>query len=329
MGLQRLKNVDMTNLYSTALPVLEDMDRFRRGSVIFYLCCAVMLVLPAFLAGWGVAWFLNLQITDMQLTKDTYNLYGLVIGIITYIGLLIGTYQILNQDYRKRCKRKFNHRLTKVLGLRYMPFGNFEPGAFYPHYILPPFSRAVAEDHLSFTYEKRKIEIQEARFFYYTPDKRYFNRPAYHGRRGLMVRVQSRRYFATHTVVVPKRMVASDRDRARFMGLVDYENIPFGNHHFKRKYHVMAENAVNAHMIFDHAFIERIFAFEKALGARSLSFSFMAGEIAFYAEHAHDFLETGNMFTTIDFATVDRILDELRHLTDIIEHLELDEFTGV
>jgi hypothetical protein len=325
----RVTDTDLGPLYAAVEPVIDDIERFRRGHLIFFVVCLVFLAVPAFLVG-AFAAVIELGKASVAVFEEYGMRTTIVGGVIGYVFFVICTYGMLDRDYRRRCKRKFNRRLTEALGLRYSPGGTFNPGSLYPHYVLPPYARAIPEDSVTFFHNKRKVEIQEARFLRTrTEESHIFNPGGHYGRRGLMIRIWSRRLFAVHTLVVPKRWIASDRDRARFMGLQDYERVPFGNRRFSRKYYVMSKASDEAHFVFDPAFIERILAFEQALGAKSLSLSFMNDEIVFFADHGHDFMEAGHLMRPVTLASVDRIVSDLRQLTDIIDYLELNPYTGV
>ncbi|MBU0800108.1 MAG: DUF3137 domain-containing protein [Alphaproteobacteria bacterium] len=314
-----LAQPDMGTVYGAVEPVLGEMERFRRGHLLFLLVIVPLISVPAGIFSGMYA---------LGLFKSAMSGYV----ACAVCGMLVATtiYRIFDRDYRRRCKRRFNRKFAKLMDMRYEPMGTFNIGALHPHYILPAFARGLTEDSLTFIHNGRKIEMQEVIF---TPsvamDVHMFNPKTFAGKRGLIIKIPSRRTFDVHTVVVPKRFVASDRNRARFMGLRNYERAPFGNRRFSEKYYVMSMASDEAHLVFDPAFIERVLAFEKAVGARSLSFSFLDRQILVYADHAHDFLEAGHLLEPISFAHADKIISELQALTRLIDTLELNQFVGV
>jgi hypothetical protein len=311
--------VDMGDIYRALDPVLEAIERHRRGHLWFLLLAVPVICIPAAI-GFG-AWTL-VETRSIEI--------ACIGGIGAAIAGAIGIYRLLENDYRHVCKRRFNSRLAAALNLKYLPRGSFNMTELHPHYIFPSYARALPEDNISFVHNKRRVEIQEVIFNQSPSDTNHlFNPFRFTGKRGLIIKVPSRRPFAVHTVVVPKRFVASDRGRARFMGLQNYERAPFGNRQFSKKYYVMSMASDEAHLIFDPAFIERIFEFEKSIGARSLSFSFRQDDIMIYADHAHDFLEAGHLLEPISFAHADKIIHELQALTGLIDALELNAFVGV
>lgn len=312
--------VDRGALYRAVDPVLDDIERHRRGHLLFMIPAIIVLGVPAAV---GTALYVAVEGRSFEL--------GVIAGFIMFLFTAYGVFKVLDRDYRRVCKRRFNARLAAAMGMDYKPQGaNVKIGDLHPDYILPAYARAVPEDALIFTHKKRRIIVQEVVFHQTgSRENHLFNPLSFHGTRGLLVIIPSRRIFEAHTVVVPRRLFGSDRNRARFMGLENYEYTPFGNLAFKRKYYVMSTAGDYAHFVFDPAFIERVMAFEEVCGARSLSLSFRKGQILIYADHAHDFLETGSMWRRLDLSLADRITAEVQILTGLIDALEINPHVGV
>jgi hypothetical protein len=310
---------DTAPLYRTLEPVIAAIERYRRGHLLFMLGAVPLLAVPAGALSSYLATFVFPPGQGVM-----------VAGIVTALVVALTVWRIFDRDYRRHCKRKFNRRIAAAFGFRYEPLGTFNVAEMYPHYILPPFVRCLTEDSIAFFHNERLVEMQEAIFTQgHLFEHHVFNPLTLGGKRGLVIRIAARRAFPVHTVVVPRRAIASDRDRLRFRGLSRYERAPFGNRQFSEKYYVMSVESREAHMIFDPAFIERLLAFEKALNARSLSISFRGSEIAIYADHAHDFLEAGNLLRPVTLRRVDAILEDARLLTGMIDALALNVYTGV
>ena len=320
-----LDNPDLGAIYKALDPLIDALERHRRWNIGF------MIVFATITAPFAGLWTSAYTLANMPMI---YPGLSLIIGAIAGLGGAVicagGAYRIADRDYRRFCKRRYNREFARIMHMRYEPLGSFFVNELYPHYVLPDFSRCLAEDSLTFRHKGRQIRMQEVVFQRIrSKDITVFNADAYGGKRGLVMRIPSRRYFKHHVVVVPRRWVASDRDKNRFVGLRHYERTPFGNRQFSDKYYVMTEKPMDAHLVFDPAFIERVLDFEKKVGARFLSFSFRQDEIVIFADHAHNFLEAGHLFARPRLEYAAQIIDELRLLTSLVDALELNEFTGV
>jgi hypothetical protein len=322
-----LDNPDLGAIYKALDPIIDELERHRRWNIIFMIPVA-LIVAPI------VGIYTTLYIfSHITITEELFLLSGILslfIGLGGAILSLFTVYRFFDRDYRRFCKRRYNREFARILRMRYEPLGSFFVNELYPHYVLPTFSRCLTEDSLTFRHKGRQIRMQEVIFTRAgINDTHFFNPQSLTGKRGLIIRIPSRRYFKNHVLVVPQRWAASDRDRLRFIGLYHYERAPFGNPQFNDKYYVMTENPMDAHLVFDPAFIERVLAFEKKVGARFLSFSFRRDEIVVFADHPHNFLEAGHLFARPRLEYAAQIIDELRLLTSLVDALELNEFTGV
>lgn len=322
-----LDTPDLSAIYRALDPIIDGLNRHRRWNIAFFI------ILSALAAPWGgiaaaatLLYLTNGHIALLPFGTAILHITVIVAGMTTALAI----YRLADRDYRRFCKRRYNREFAKILRMRYDPLGSFFVEGLSSHYVLPPFKRCLTEDSLEFRHKGRRIRMQEVIFTRVPIDEVHiFNPQSFSGRRGIVICVPSRRLLTRHIVVVPQRWIASDRDRLRFPGLHYYERAPFGNRKFSDKYYVMTENPVTAHLVFDPAFIERVLAFEKIVGARSLSFSFRRDEIVIYADHAHNFLEVGHLFQRPRLDRAKQIIDELRTLTSLIDALELNDFTGV
>lgn len=315
----RLDNPDREKLYATLEPIIIALERYRRGHIIFMLLMAVLFV-PA--TGY-LTKFLGFLFFGSGFPAD-------VAGIVAAAMVMLVLYRIFDRDYRRMCKRRFNRQFAKALDIAYEPMGTFLTDDLDDHFILPGHARGLPQDSLTVIHNGRKIRMQEIIFTRADAfDVNILNPLTFGGPRGLVIRVPTRRHIKRHTLVVPRRAVASDRDKLRYPGLHYYERAPFGNRRFSEKYYVMSEDALEAHIVFDPAFIERVLTFEKETGARALYFSFFRDEIIIFADHAHDFLEAGHLLRPVTLARAENIITDLQTLAALIDSLELNEFTGV
>lgn len=307
-------------IYRAVDPLFAEIERRRRGHMWFFIIAGPLVS--------GVA---GVAAAAYTLTQVDGFLIAALGGGAMFLTTLYGFYRVLDRDYRMMCKRQFNRRLAEAMGLDYRPRGaGLRLGDFHPDFILPPYARAVPEDALSFPHNGRRITVQEVVFHKTrSAESHLFNPRSFHGKRGLLILVPANRTFEAHTVVVPRRQFRSDRNRARFMGLRNYEYTPFGNLAFRDRYYVMSTAGDYAHFVFDPAFIERVLAFEKICGARSLSFSFRAGHVLIYADHAHDFMEAGGMMRRLTLERADAMIAEMNALTELIDVLALGPYASV
>jgi hypothetical protein len=319
-----LDNPDLGAIYAALDPLMDTLERHRRWNIGFMIPATIVVAPCAGL--WTAIETASFFREPAWLTLTV----AAMVFVFATIAAIFTVYRFFDRDYRMFCKRRYNREFARMLRMRYDPLGSFFVNELHHHYVLPPYRLCLAEDSLTFRHKGRQIRMQEVLFtlagIYETT---FLNRKSLTGKRGLVIRIPSRRYFKDHVLVVPKRWVASDRDRRRFIDLQHYERAPFGNHKFAERYYVMTENPVTAHLVFDHAFIERILSFEKAVGAKSLSFSFHNDEIVIYADHAKNFLELGGLFQPPRLERAKDIIDELRLLTSLVDSFDLNEFTGV
>lgn len=322
-----LDNPDLGAIYRALDPLIDGLERHRRWNIAFFLIVSLFAAPGAGIAAVATA----LYYTEGRLALVPFGPFILFItALAAGITTVLAVYRLADRDYRRFCKRRYNREFARILRMRYDPLGSFFVDELLSHYVLPPFKRCLTEDSLEFRHRGRRIRMQEVIFTRVILDEVHmFNPQSFSGKRGLVVRVPSRRWFNKHVVVVPKRWIASDRDRLRFPGLHYYERAPFGNRKFADKYFVMTQDPVEAHLIFDPAFIERIMAFETAVGARSLSLSFREDGVVIYAHHSHNFLELGHLFQRPRLERARQIIAELQALTALIDSLELNKFTGV
>ena len=321
-----LDNPDLGAIYAALDPLMDTLERHRRWNIGF------MIPLTIIVAPCAGLWTAVEVASLLRVREPDWLALAVVVTVFVCatIAAIFTVYRFFDRDYRLFCKRRYNRGFARMLRMRYDPLGSFFVNDLYHHYVLPPYRRCLTEDSLTFRHKGRMVRMQEVLFtlagIYETT---FLNPKSLTGKRGLVIRIPSRQYYKHHVLVVPKRWIASDRDRKRFIGLQHYERAPFGNHKFADKYYVMTENPVTAHLVFDHAFIESILSFEAAVGARALSFSFRQDEIVIYADHPKNFLELGGLFQRPRLERAKDIIDELRILTSLIDSFDLNAFTGV
>ena len=309
---------------------LDELERCRRGHLLSALCGALLLgglSLP-------VVYFYTFE-------HDANEIALIVAGIIILSGFFL--YKGMNDDFRKKVKFRVIAKLAKEDGIKYAPSNALPVRDLHSHYILPPYSKIVREDCFTFTKSGRKVEVQEIGIYgaessqSYTPEGQLLSLLDPDGtginhrlkERGLLVSIESRKKHFFHTVVLPQAGLEGLLQRARYQGLAHYERTPFGNAAMARRYTVLSEQHIDAHEIFDPAFIERFVHFDEQIGGYGMAASFKGSNIIFYARLLTEFFEPGNLLKPVSHETVYKIRDDMRALKELVASLELNPYTGV
>lgn len=317
-GIAEMQIPRRDELYTRLEPIIDRLERRRRGHLLFTLIVGLAVALLAGLCGAAMA----VAYAGEMAAIPGFAFYALL--------ALTGITVMFDRDFRRSCKRTYNRELARAMKIRYEPMGTFNIGALHHHYIMPPFARGLTEDSLSLRYRGRLIRMQEVVFARHGIFDTHFLRPrGYTGRRGLIILIPARRDFPVHTLALSRRIAANERDRLRFKGMQDYERIPFGNRRFSEKFYVMSFAGDEAHFVLDPALIENILALESALKARSLSISFRDRQIMIYAEHPRNFMEAGSLLRPVNLARAEEIITDIQMLCALVDHLPLNDYVGV
>ena len=309
---------------------LEELERCRRGHLLSAICGAL------FLGG------LSLPIVYFySFGHDAVEISIVVGGIIMLAGFFL--YKGMDDDYRKKVKFRIIAKLAKEGGIKYAPSNALPIRDLHSHYILPPYSKIVREDCFTFKTSGRKVEVQEVGIYggqvspVYTADIDSLSSFGLYKtkiahvlmQKGLLVSIESRKNHFFHTIVLPQAGLDRLLQKAHYRGLAHYERTPFGNAEMARRYTVLSEQHIDAHEIFDPAFIERFTRFEAQIGGYGMAASFKGSNIIFYAHLSVEFFEPGNLLKPVSYDTIYKIRDDMRALKELVASLELNSYTGV
>jgi|GEM_PF-5890939 len=319
---------------------LKELERWRRSHLFFVplaaLALGAILFFPATL-------FILISTANLNSPELTFAL----LAVATLLPGAFSAFIIMNHDYRRRIKIKIIQSLAQKENIKYENFRTVVfLGDIHDHYILPSFSKLTAEDCFTLNIKGRKVKIQELRVFAKNKSNRDFmdfashyftlwgrtnkNGEQYHQKeRAILIQIKSRKNQLYHTVVLPKSELESRWHKMRYKGMQHYERTPFGNTGISENYIVLSEKHVDAHDIFDPAFIERFNSFKELMMCESMAASFKGNQIVFYARLSRDFFEPGHLLKPVTYERIYKIMDELDGLQRLIESLELNTHTGV
>ncbi|MEC7028075.1 MAG: DUF3137 domain-containing protein [Pseudomonadota bacterium] len=330
---------------------IDELERKRKGHVwgwLFFSILSCSIVVP---------------VLYLLVTVRVQDVPPLIYVVLFFIGALLfwWNYSVADKDYRRRTKQKFMFALARTLKMKYSPTGLFKIGQVYDHHILERYARSHEEDGLSFVYLDRDVHLQEYATEKTTPSSpsilegvidvltdTMWSHSIWQGlsssmshsggswnipnarhtagkRRNLLLRIETRKQHPHHTLLVPRRWLR----RGTYWLRPEFRRTPFNNFKLMRKYMLVSTDDVQTHDIFNPAFTEVFFEFEKALDARSMSMSIKGGEVVVSAEHCKNLFELSHLLSPISAKSIARVISELVLCRMMIDELKLSPYVGL
>ena len=306
---------------SQILPWLQEKEAERRAAISAFWT----------FAGGGVGLAIVITILIGMINEE---LGGFVIipAAIGIIGVAIGVSRI--RKLRKEIKRELLTSIAGAAGMEYQlkPGQPSRFGAFRDFGLLPSDNRRSFEDGFSGRIGAADFDLCEAHL---EQRRRSKNRTYYVTVfRGVLIRINFPRKVEGVTVIT--------RDQGWFNGLAAFgrsfgsnklERIGLVDPKFEKIFEVYGDDQVMARYMLTPSFMERLLELEAALDGKKVRGAFDAGlgegELLIAAETGNRF-EPGTMFKPLtDKDRFEKILDELRLVTEIIDLLcKPSEFEG-
>lgn len=256
----------------------------------------------------------------------------ITLALFTQAGFSFYVYRHNDQLYRRMAKRKFLGLLAGVWKMGYRHNGFFPLVSVYDHHILPAYQGRVVEEGFSARINGIRIEFQD---FLINPVRRYFDGSGYSSRPtlknyyGLAVKVQLHKYFQHHTVLLPaseqRRFLAQLPNPHLFL----HQDVNLVYSQFSHHYTCLSTNQVEARYALDPAVMERFIKLVETFQTDKISVSFMKDEMVLVLRPEINLFEIGSLREAVTVLTIERTLQQIYALRQIVEIFELDIFSGL
>ena len=109
-----------------------------------------------------------------------------------------------------------------------------------------------------------------------------------------------------------------------------YKKVKLEDPAFNKNFSVYSKDQVEARYLVTPAFMERLKELQKNFGGNKIQCSFWAGKVMFAISTDRDLFEFGDLFTPLnDKMQIFKFVDELDAICKMIDHLKLNERTGL
>jgi len=295
-----------------ALRALKPTLEKRRKRYRLLLILGAMIIVTAV-----AAWVLLTPYTRFDMPLAT-TIAGSLIPSALY-------YQVLSHFYRTGGKKKFIKKLSETLKFSYKEDGAYNTSAISDHKIIPSCSKETTEDGFEGDYKGTHVTFQDVFLDDVKDGNKAKNGRKIHVFNGLFIRIRTEKPFSGHTVVIPNNSI-----RAWFKTkFPDFKAISIISPQFERFYDVMSTDQVEARIIMNTSFTEKLMQAKEIMRANWIEVSFLANEALIVVARGKRLFEPDPLWQKITTAHLQKKAYDIEIVMQLIDILKLNRKASV
>lgn len=334
----KIDNTDSVDLFPAAEEIFRENtetifwleNRRRNLLIVFFLVAIAISVFCVFAIPFAFDLLMEASATSGTAGNK---LTGNVIFIIACaISFIFFEYEFLDDIYRAISKRKMMAIIAARLNMKYRRAGFFYLTEIYDHHILPAYKTRKVEEGFSGKYKGFRIEFQD---FFINPVRRIFDGQGItsimtsHHHYGLAMRITLNKSFKHHTVLLPARDLNRILGNLPNANLFLHEDVDLVYNDFHRHFICLSTSQIEARYVLDPAVMKRFTILAETFDTDRISASFMDDEMVVLMRPVINLFEVGSLRDPVTVLTIERSLQQIKALCDMVRIFELNAFAGL
>lgn len=334
----KIDNTDSVDLFPTAEEIFREntdtiflLENRRRSLIIVFVLVAAVIAAFCVIAI-PFAFDLLMEVSGTSSAADNRLTGNVIFTIACAIAFIFFEYEFLDDIYRSISKRKLMAVIAGRLNMKYRRSGFFYLTEIYDHHILPPYRTRKVEEGFSGKYKGFRIEFQD---FFINPVRRIFDGQGItsimtgHHHYGLAMRIKLNKSFKHHTVLLPARDLNRILGNLPNANLFLHEDVDLVYNDFHRHFICLSTSQIESRYVLDPAVIERFTILAETFDTDRISASFMDDEMVVLMRPVINLFEVGSLRDPVTVLTIERSLQQIKALCDMVEIFELSPFAGL